>query len=289
MEIEKVQVGDRTLGRNPIREQVDPDAPEPDPNTWRKLVIRMTKESGRELRINLLRPQKWIEAAKATAGGSFFLNLPEMGAVGVAHVDAIEPCPPVKRGRGNVVTGTFHHEADPDKKILRVEFSDGTILKGVTDNHPFWSEDRQGFVPVGELRKGDRVRVNGGLAAVASVSSRLPYPGEMLYNLEVHNEHVYQVTTAGILVHNSCGPNPIDPNKLNHVFGDAGHNLGGLVGQFGSEAAAYNAVEAAAAAAVRQQGINGVFQTVVTVGGQQVTVRGIVINGLMRIGTFFIP
>jgi len=28
--------------------------------------------------------------------------------------------------------------------------------------------------------------------------------GERVYNLEVHGEHVYQVTTAGVLVHNTC-------------------------------------------------------------------------------------
>jgi hypothetical protein len=51
----------------------------------------------------------------------------------------------------------------------------------------------------------------------------------------------------------------------------------------------YNAIEAAAAAEVSQQGINGLFQIVVNVGGQMVTVRGIVINGVVRIGTAFIP
>ncbi len=127
-----------------------------------------------------------------------------MGTVGNAFVEAIEPCPTIEPGRGNVVTGTFHHEADPDTRILQVAFSNGVIIEGVTDNHPFWSEDRQTFVPVGELRNGENVRVNGGVAAVTSVTSRFAYPGEMLYNLEVHNEHVYQVTTAGILVHNSC-------------------------------------------------------------------------------------
>ena len=46
-------------------------------------------------------------------------------------------------------------------------------------------------------------------------------------------------------------------------------------------------VESAAQAAAQQQGINGVFTTVVNVGGQNITVRGIVINGTLRIGSFF--
>ena len=41
-------------------------------------------------------------------------------------------------------------------------------------------------------------------SSITRMESRFARPGEMLYNLEVHNEHVYQVTNAGILVHNTC-------------------------------------------------------------------------------------
>ena len=123
---------------------------------------------------------------------------------GTLTLHAVAPCPSIEQGQGNVVTGTFHHEADPDTRILRIQFSDNTVLAGVTDNHPFWSEDRYRFVAAGDLRIGDRVRLSHGTASVALVIYRLARPGEMLCNLEIHNEHVYMVTTAGILVHNSC-------------------------------------------------------------------------------------
>lgn len=215
-DIEDFDVGMRSLGTNPLRDQVE-TAPEPDPATSRKLVLRMKKESGRNLFIKLLRSLAWIEAIGAEEGGSFFLDLPEMGAVGDAYVEAILPCPPIEKGRGNVVTGTFAHEADPDTKILSVTFANGTHIKGVTDNHPFYSVYHNAFVPVGEMREGDSVKVNGGTTRITKLTSRFAYPGEMLYNLETHNQHVYQVTTAGILVHNNCITGSIrgtTPNKV---------------------------------------------------------------------------
>jgi hypothetical protein len=81
----------------------------------------------------------------------------------------------------------------------------------------------------------------------------------------------------------------IDPNRLHHIFDNADHNLGGVVSQFGSQQAAYHAMELATQAAVDAQGIRGVFEISVQVGQQMVTVRGNVVGGVARIGTAFIP
>lgn len=81
----------------------------------------------------------------------------------------------------------------------------------------------------------------------------------------------------------------VDPNKLRHIFDKAAHNLGPLVQRFGSQEAAFKAVGAATQAAVRTQGLTGIFETTVSIAGQNVVVRGNVIDGLVRIGTFFIP
>jgi len=205
--IEAIRLGDRLVGRNPIREQAE--LAEPDPATWRKISLSMTNQRGLRLWVELLRPQVWIDVHSAKPGSTVILDLYEMGAVGDARVDTVEPCPPIAFGPGNVVTGRFRHEADPDTVVLQVEFSNGKSLSGVTHNHLFWSEDRQLFVPVGKFKKGERVRTIEGTATVTSVSSRLAYAGEMLYNLETRNEHVYQVTAAGILVYNSCVVNDV--------------------------------------------------------------------------------
>lgn len=77
-----------------------------------------------------------------------------------------------------------------------------------------------------------------------------------------------------------------DPNKLAHIFDNPAHNLGPVVNAMGGEANAFNAIESA----VQAQGLsNGLFTTVVNVGGSNVTVTGVVINGVARIGTAFIP
>src|SRR5579859_5703181 len=43
--IEEIQVGDRTLGENPDRSQVDENEAEPDPETWRKISLHLAKNS----------------------------------------------------------------------------------------------------------------------------------------------------------------------------------------------------------------------------------------------------
>ena len=201
--IEDFDVGLRVAGRNPLRDQVE-SLPEPDPATSRKLLLRMKKESGLYLRIKLLRSLDWIDLVGATEGGTFFLELPEMGAVGDAFVEAVLPCPEIQSGLGNIVTGVFEHEAEPDAKILSVTFANGAHIKGVTDNHPFYSVDRNAFIAIGGMRKGETVQVNDGTTTITELTSRSVGPGTMLYNLETHNEHVFQVTLAGIVVHNSC-------------------------------------------------------------------------------------
>lgn len=224
--IEQVDIFDRVLGKNPLLSADDRKIAEPDPTTWRVLRLRMTKDSGKLLYIKLARSLSWIREAQVQEGKSFFLALPEMGALGNAEVVAIEPCPPLKPGKGNVVTGTFAHEADDSLITLRL--SGGIDPIGVTANHPFWSEDRKDFVPVGQLQKGERVRTENGTAEVVAIATRAVKPGEMVYNLEVHGEHVYQVTAAGVLVHNNC-PNLSGMSRADaHIaIRNAGYNYHG--------------------------------------------------------------
>ncbi len=97
---------------------------------------------------------------------------------------------------------------------------------GTTDNHPFWTEDRREYVPAGELRVGENLRtVNGSRTYVQSIRPR--GPPEDVYNLEVEGAHTYHVGTTGVLVHNSCAPNPYGKKggpahqaKVNEIFDD---------------------------------------------------------------------
>jgi hypothetical protein len=59
------------------------------------------------------------------------------------------------------------------------------------------------------------------------------------------------------------------------------------INSFGSEEAAYNAIQQATQAAVKQQGLTGIFETTVQVTGETITIRGNIINGVVAIGTAF--
>jgi hypothetical protein len=200
--IQEIQVGERTVGKNP--EILDEDRraffPDPDPSTWRKLTLEMLKPDGKRLDITLLRPLTWIEESSAEPGATIYLDLAELGAQGNAKVIAVEPCPPIKPGKGNVVTGTFHHEA-ANTIDLYVDSVEKPI--GTTDNHPFWSVTKQEFFEAGKLLPGEELQLHSG--QTAKVVQLLPRPGpERVHNLEVLNEHVYQISEHGILVHNDC-------------------------------------------------------------------------------------
>lgn len=80
----------------------------------------------------------------------------------------------------------------------------------------------------------------------------------------------------------------VGANKLVHIFGKEAHKLGGLLQRFRTQEAAYLAVERATQAAVVAGGITGKFEISVKVVGFNVTVRGVAIDGIARIGTFFI-
>jgi hypothetical protein len=223
--IQDVQVGERAIGMNP--ELTDSERttflPDPEPATWRKLTLEMIKFNGKRLDITLLRPLSWISESQANIGTTIFLDLPEMGAQGFAKVLNIEPCPPIKPGKGNVITGTFHHEA-ANTIDLHVEGLSKPI--GCTDNHPFWSVSRNEFVEAGKLQPGENLQLYNG--QTAKVIQILPRPGpEQVHNLEVMNEHVYRVTNQGILVHNNYVYKDTRIKRLKqneHVFGTPEYN-----------------------------------------------------------------
>ena len=158
------------------------------------------------MRIELLRPLLWLEMQGAEPGGVLFLDLPEMGAQGFATVLDILPCPAIEQDIGehrNVVTGRFIHQSSGNLIDLYVEGEPDPI--GVTDNHRFWSVDRNEFVEAAELLSQEHLkRADGSTARVAGKISRPR--DELVYNLEVHGEHVYLVGCDGILVHSTNAP-----------------------------------------------------------------------------------
>lgn len=198
--IRDIRIGERVLAHNPEvtdlerRQAVIPDS------SWRHIHLEMTKADDSVLKIELLRPRDWVVSHHAYAGTTIHLDLEEMGASGPARVVNIGRAPPLAKGSDQIVTGTFSHSAG-NVINLYVDGLDEPI--GTTDNHPFWSEDRQAFIPAGKLQSGERLRTeDGNLLAVTSSSPRV---ADAVFNLEVNAEHVYFVSTKSVLVHNSYG------------------------------------------------------------------------------------
>jgi hypothetical protein len=200
--IEDIRIGDRTSGRNPESISKPPiklDVEEMETN-WRLLRLQMTKVDGSVADIELLRPVWWIETREAIAGNTIYLDLAELGAEGEAQVLSVEPTPPIQRSPGNIVTGTFRHQTS-NLIDLYIEGLDRPI--GSTANHPFWSVDRNTFVNASDLYSDEKVALHDN--KTARVIKSVPRQGiYTVYNLEVYGEHVYEITSSGILVHNKC-------------------------------------------------------------------------------------
>jgi hypothetical protein len=144
----------------------------------------------------------WVEAKGASAGRSLWLDLPHVGVRGEAVVEAVGPCPEVARGPGRLVTGTFRRS---QARVVDMHVGGEPSPVGVTPRHPFWSVDRNGWVPAGDLRVGERLRAGDG--STPRVESFAPRPEpEPVYNIEVEGKHCYRVGQQGLLVHNQSLP-----------------------------------------------------------------------------------
>ena len=201
--IRDLQVGTWVLADNPELEDLEDEYGPIDPAQWRKIALRMEKPDGGTLDIDFLGPLGWLEAEEARLGGSVYLCMEELGIDGPAEVLSITSCPPLpdRPSDGHhLVTGKFAHSAG-NVVDLHIEGLDEPI--GTTANHPFWSQDRQEFVPAGSLQVGEHVlSLDGTQSPVTALRPRAG--SEPVFNLEVETEHVYYVSETGILVHNEC-------------------------------------------------------------------------------------
>lgn len=215
--IEQLRVGDRVLAENPQLSALDPRDADPEPGTWRRVVLALTADDGHRVDVELLRPTDWVAEVRAEPGRMVWLSVDEMGVEGDAEVLAVGPCPPIAAGAGRVVTGTFRHEA---AELVEVRIA-GCDPVRCTGSHPFWSGDRQDFVRADTLRAGERLWTVGGRTAV--VERVDPRAGtEPVFNLEVDYEHVYFIGTSGVLVHNGCEQERDDKGKFKKKDGTAG-------------------------------------------------------------------
>jgi hypothetical protein len=233
--IQDIEVGQRVLADNPELAGQDVPQADFDPETTRLVVLHQVKPDGHELTVETLLPVEALfvaalerltsdeEAAieplpvvgceedvflhQSLVGHTLELNLPELGADGPAQITADRHCPASEPDDGagrRLVTSVFRHAA---ANVVELFTSDSHDPIGVTENHPFWSEDRQEFIPAGELRPGERLRkADGSFAQVTDIVPRQG-PPVPVFNFEVDGQHVYFVGVDGLLVHNTCALN----------------------------------------------------------------------------------
>ena len=193
--IEQIVVGQRVYVDPPASNVPDRSlGDEVDPATWRRISLALPKPTGGLIDIELLRPEGWLEMVDAAPGQSIELSLPEIGVEGLARVLAIGPCPEIEPGEGRVVTATFAHQVD---HVLDLHVAGQSAPIGITPTHLVYSVDRGDFVPAGQLRVGERMQQRDGPISITAIH---PRPGlHPVFNIEVHTDHVYHVTAAGIL------------------------------------------------------------------------------------------
>ena len=157
-----------------------------------------------ELRFEVLRSPMWMEEVGAKPGAAIWFEFAEMGVAGLATVDAVKPCPSIAPGPGRVVLATMTHL---NGFVRRLHFAGTDETLQPTATHQIYSEDRQDWVPAGELRPGETLRTQGGQARLTQIER---VPGvHRVFNIEVEAEHWYFVGAHRVLSHNSCAqPDP---------------------------------------------------------------------------------
>lgn len=201
--IEDVPLGARIAATNPegaVREFFS----EPNELTWLKLSLTIERENRSPVDVELLRPAEVV--GHLAVGDHLPLEIGELEVSGFAVVTAIEACPPIAAGPGEVVTGRYITRLVDE--IAHVHLASGDTLSG-TPIHPVWVINQQAFVPLAELTAGDLLDTDHGPIAVKRVET--VYRPQPVYNLEINAEHVYRVGDVGVLVHNSNAPGDCTP------------------------------------------------------------------------------
>ena len=228
-EIQNVRVGQRVPAVNPDINDISEDIRgNIDPRFHRVIKVRCANHEGLQTDITLLRSIDWIKDAIRNAeqhynssnldqvvGKRIRLVVAELHIDSHAKILAIEPCPVVADGPGEIVTATYVTNEAPVWKLVfepvrgppKYESTSesknelDSIELTITYGHPIWSVDRSAFVDAGQLKIGERcIAIDEALYQLTSKTQKVA--DEPVYNFEVANHHVYYVSRFGLLVHN---------------------------------------------------------------------------------------
>jgi hypothetical protein len=102
--------------------------------------------------------------------------------------------------------------------------------------HPFLTKEK-GFLPVGQITLGMHVQRADGTYGVVT-GWKVVAGSEVMYNLEVAQDHTFTVGIQQWVVHNQCGPNVMEGTTTQDLYRQGGINAGPKLGyaREGSEA-----------------------------------------------------
>ena len=128
----------------------------------------------------------------------------QAGQVPIEQIDAGEYVWAWDEETGDValkqVVETYINETD---ELTHIHVCGEEIV--CTPSHPFYSPVK-GWTSACKLRAGDILQlVNGEYVVVEKVQHELLESPIKVYNFQVQDYHTYYVSSAGLLVHNSCG------------------------------------------------------------------------------------
>jgi hypothetical protein len=209
--IEDIRVGERVL----TNKQRDTQSAETkvDPATWRlvKLLAFQRWADGTldDIHIETLQPPEWLTQTDVRVGAEvpLRLDLVEMGLPDDlrGEVLAVEDCPAIAPGPGRVVLTTVNHL---NSYVLELTVEDGHDKQEKirpTGFHKFYRPRDNQWVSAHDLQVGDHLQGQQGLLRV--VATMRIAGVHRVYNLTVEGEHLYRVSSLGVLVHNNgCGP-----------------------------------------------------------------------------------
>jgi hypothetical protein len=204
--IETIRPGDKVLTAQGKRSEKGET--EVDPRTWKLVKLRAWARWADgtldDINIETLQPPEWLAAENVREGGyiPLPLDLLEMGLSedlrGLAL--AIKPCPAIKPGPGRLVLTTVNH-LNAYVRELTVEDCQGHREKiRPTGFHKFYRASDGQWLSAEDLEAGDQLQgQNGGLRVVANTRVSGVH---RVYNMTVEGEHVYRVSSLGVLTHN---------------------------------------------------------------------------------------
>lgn len=212
--IEHIRVGDRVVtelpkdARDADRSQALADRQTVDPHTWRLVRLRAETvwDDGTldDINVETLQPPQWLAYHHVEVGASvpIPLDLVEMGLPEtlMAKVLAIERCPTIQDGPGQIVLTTVNHL---NNYVFDITIQDqlGQLKSlGVAGFHKFYSKTRGMWLSAEQLRPREVLVGLSHEVSVVRLGRRKN--AHRVYNMSVEGDHVYRVTRYGVLVHN---------------------------------------------------------------------------------------